>query len=134
MGRGSGVGTLLAVLGLALALGGFKAPLTGASFSTTSTPSAYWPYSPREYRAWATDPDAPAEELETSPTTGKTWRVSSTGRIPTPRGGSIPIPVKWPGGKINVNEMLKDVEEEAPATEQDPGGPISINLGLRPVG
>ena len=118
------MGALLAVLGLFLVMGNRKVTTSQIIAGT---------YTPRQYREWATDFEAPSEELETSPTTGKTWRIISTGRIPTPSGGSIPIPVKWPGGKINVNEMLKDVEEEAPAMEQDPGGPISINLGLRPV-
>ena len=132
------MGGLLAVLGLVLVLGGRKKALSGVSFNPYGpgprigdTP---WNYSYSDYRGWATDMDAPAEELETSPTTGKTWRTSSPGRNPTPEGGSIPIPIKWPGGTVNVNEMLKDVEEEAPAMEQEPGGPISVNIHLKPVG
>ena len=135
MGKGSGVGGLIAVIGLVFLLGSRKKGLTASSFNLSGPgPSGPWPYTSRDYIGWATDMDAPVEELETSPSTGKTWRTVSRGRIPTPEGGSIPIPVKWPGGTVNVNEMLKDVEEEAPAMEQEPGGPISVNVHLRPVG
>ena len=105
---------------------GSRRPATTAQIVTGS-------YTPWQYREWATDPEAPAEELETSPTTGKTWRVTSKGRIPTPSGGTIPIPVAWPGGVVDVNEMLKSVDEEPPDVVEDPEGPISVNLRLKPV-
>lgn len=129
MGALFGVGVLL------MLLQGRK-PLTTTSFNLTGPRSLVpWAYSYTEYRDFALDEDAPREELEAHSTDPiGVWRTVSPGRIPTPTGGSIPIPVPWPGGKVNVNEMLKDVEEEAPATEQDPGGPISVNFNLQPIG
>lgn len=70
---------------------------------------------------------------ETEESTGKPWRTISPGRIPTAYGGSIPIPVKWPGGVVDVNKMLKPVGViEAVYTEPAPGV-VDINKMLRDV-
>lgn len=122
MGRDSGIGGLLALLGLALI---FSKPSKRTIGGVT--PALYY-----EYRAWATDPEAPAEELEEGPT-GKVWRTVTPGRIPTPSGGSIPIPRPFPGGKIDVNKMLNPVEEN-PTLEESltvPSGGIPFSERLR---
>lgn len=134
------------MLGLVLLMGR-KQEITGATFYPGGpTPPAGWftvnvfgqttkpTYA--EYRAWATDFEAPEEELEPHATDprGK-WRTIN-GRIPVPNGGTIPIPIPWPGGIIDVNKMLKlkPVEESIEAEDfPDVGEVISINLRLKEI-
>ena len=135
MGRGSGLGALLAVLGLVLFLGRKEELTAGAFYTGGPTPPITFKFdwTSEEVRAWATDPEAPEEELVAHATDplGK-WRTIN-GRIPTPVGGTIPVPVPWPGGIIDVNKMLQPVGVLTPTYTPPTGGRIDINKALRPV-
>ncbi|MBA7637894.1 hypothetical protein ES703_45543 [subsurface metagenome] len=144
MGNGKGLGGLIALLGLVLIMGRPK-ELKASDFymGGPTPPPGFFPitiFGPsityEAYRTWALDPEAPEEELVPHATDPEGYWRTVNGRIPTPAGGTIPIPVPFPGGIIDVNKMLKlkPIEESIePEDYPDVGEVISINLRLKEV-
>ena len=123
MARDSGLGGLIVLLGLALL---FSKP-RGTPLIGGVAPAVYY-----QYREWATTP-APSEEVPHATDPLGTWREISPGRIPTPRGPSIPTPIPFPGGIIDVNKMLKPVGVITPTYTPPKAGVIDITAKLIPV-
>ena len=75
------------------------------------------------------------EDLEESITTsGQVGRwLTVNGRIPTPRGTTIPLPTVHVG-RVAVEKMLQPIEEAKEESHfQDIAGRRSVNLRLKPV-
>jgi len=134
MGRGSGAG-----LGLLVLLALFLRPrrLTASDFvgafqTPTYTPS-YGQYF--TYVAKGEDELGEGEALEESVTSlGQRGRwLTVNGRIPTPRGTTIPLPTVHVG-RTAVETKLQPIEEAVEEPHfQDVGGRRSVNLRLKPL-
>lgn len=142
MAKGSGLGGLLAILGVALIFGK-KRKLTGEDF-TGAFPidTARSRISYHQYFTFATKPEDEVdpirgESLEESYTTSGQagqW-LTVNGRIPTPRGTTIPMPtIRARGTRIKVEEQLQAISppKEVPQFA-DTNGRRSVNLRLQPL-
>lgn len=156
MGRQSGIGGLIAILGLVYLFGSRKKLTAGSFFTGGYFPRAgYDVYIPAgavapngngisysQYVEFATDIESKdaqwAESTTTAGLKGK-WRTVN-GRIPTPQGGSIPLPSLPSGSRVAVDKMLQPFEEqkgsEQPKDVYDPrAGKMRIDVSsrLRPI-
>jgi len=135
MGRDSGLGLLVGVVILALALKPRK--LTALDFPGAFAPPTYSPTYGQyfTYVTKAEDELEAGESLEESVTTsGQVGRwLTVNGRIPTPRGTTIPLPTVHVGRTI-VTTMLQPIEEAVEEPHfQDVAGRRSVNLRLEPL-
>lgn len=142
MGKGSGAGLGLLVL-LALFLSKPR-KLTSLDFPGAFQPSTYSPtYS--QYFDFATMPaedveaDDALELIEASPISKRNGLVQTgqwltvNGRIPTPRGTTIPLPTVHVG-RTAVETKLQPIEEAIEEPHfQDVAGRRSVNLRLKPL-
>ncbi|GAI19951.1 unnamed protein product [marine sediment metagenome] len=130
--------TGIALALLAVLLLGSRRKLTAKDW-----PGAFQPASgPITYGQYFTYATKPADELEEGEAFEEMSPVGSTlkgrwltvnGRIPTPRGTTIPIPTVHVG-RVAVEEMLQPIEEAVEEPHfQDVAGRRSVNLRLKPL-
>jgi len=145
MGRDSGLGLLVLIGVLALALKPRK--LTASDFTETwfsgVQPSPSFSYS--EYVTYVTKSETELEEgeawEEAVTTSGRKGRwLTINGMIPTPSGELIPIPTVHVG-RVAVDKMLQPIEEsgaysDEPQDRLDPSTGkmiIDVSARLKPV-
>lgn len=134
MGRDSGLGLLVGIVILALALKPRK--LTASDFveQYTSGPSPPAPFSYTQYVRYVTKGESELEEgeaLEESVTTsGRVGRwLTVNGMIPTPSGGRIPmISTRDYTVRAEVDKFLQPIEE-APAYSDEPQDRLDPKTG-----
>jgi len=135
MGRDSGLAFLGAMIVLVLALKPRK--LTASDFPGAFAPPIYSP-TYGQYFTYVTkseDELEGGESLEESTTTsGQVGRwLTVNGRIPTPRGTTIPLPTIHVG-RTAVETKLQPIEEAQEEPHfQDVGTRRSVNLRLKPM-
>jgi len=135
MGRDSGLAVLGAIVVLVLALKPRK--LTALDFPGAFQPSIYSPTYSQYFRYVTKGEDelGEGEALEESVTTsGQVGRwLTVNGRIPTPRGTTIPLPTIHVG-RTAVETKLQPIEEAVEEPHfQDVAGRRSVNLRLKPL-
>lgn len=125
-------GLALALLAIIL-LGSRGKKLTAESFAGPFQRGVAPSYA--SYYYYATKP---ADELESGESLEESitskgqvgqW-LTINGRIPTPRGTTIPLPTVHVG-RVAVDEMLQPLEKKDPQVFEDIGGRKSVNLRLR---
>ena len=135
MGRDSGA--LLGVLLVLAVFLGRTRKLTASDFSGAFQPSRGG-FSYSQYVTYVTkseDELGEGESFEESVTTsGRRGRwLTVNGRIPTPRGTTIPLPTIHVG-RTAVETKLQPIEEAVEEPHfQDVGGRRSVNLRLKPL-
>ena len=129
--------TGIALALLAVLLLGSRKKLTAADFPGAFQPATYQP----TYSQYVTYVTKPADELEagealeeSTTLSGRTGQwLTVNGRIPTPRGTTIPMPTVHVG-RVAVEKVLQPIEEAKEEPHfQDVAGRRSVNLRLKPI-